>query len=111
MRAVTAHSEAGEGGVFAGVHGRQSVLGGTCHVASSSAFAILLSGDGRTSGVAERRGQIPGPSDSPAVHAHAVHANVAANLLEVVVMITAEGNQIAIHAMPMREKYARLLDS
>jgi hypothetical protein len=26
------------------------------------------------------------------------------------VMITAEGNQVAIHAMPMREKYARLLE-
>ena len=36
--------------------------------------------------------------------------DTAANLLEVVVMITAEGSQIAIHAMPMREKYARLLE-
>ncbi len=36
--------------------------------------------------------------------------DTAANLLEVVVMITAEGNQIAIHAMPMRDKYARLLE-
>jgi hypothetical protein len=35
--------------------------------------------------------------------------DTAANLLEVVVMITAEGNQIAIHAMPMRDKYAGLL--
>jgi hypothetical protein len=34
----------------------------------------------------------------------------AANLLEVVVMITAEGNHVAIHAMPMRDKYARLLE-
>ncbi|MBV9335522.1 MAG: hypothetical protein JO243_06470 [Solirubrobacterales bacterium] len=34
----------------------------------------------------------------------------AANLLEVVVMITAEGHQVAIHAMPMRDKYARLLE-
>jgi hypothetical protein len=33
-----------------------------------------------------------------------------ANLLEVVVMITAEGNQLAIHAMPMRDKYERLLE-
>jgi hypothetical protein len=36
--------------------------------------------------------------------------DTAANLLEVVVMITAEGNQVVIHAMPMRDKYARLLD-
>jgi hypothetical protein len=36
--------------------------------------------------------------------------DAAANLLEVVVMITAEGNQVAIHAMPMRDKYARLLE-
>jgi hypothetical protein len=35
--------------------------------------------------------------------------DVAGNLLEVVVMITREGTQIAIHAMPMRDKYARLL--
>jgi hypothetical protein len=34
----------------------------------------------------------------------------AGNLLEVVVMTTAEGKQIAIHAMPMRDKYARLLE-
>ena len=33
----------------------------------------------------------------------------AGNVLEVVVMITVEGNQIAIHAMPMRDKYKRLL--
>jgi hypothetical protein len=31
------------------------------------------------------------------------------NLLEVVVMITNEGNQLAIHAMPMRDEYRRLL--
>ena len=36
--------------------------------------------------------------------------DTAANLLEVMVMITADGSQIAIHAMPMREKYARLLE-
>ena len=35
--------------------------------------------------------------------------DTSANLLEVVVMITAEGSQIAIHAMPLRDKYARLL--
>ena len=35
----------------------------------------------------------------------------AGNLLEVIVMITAEGNKIAIHAMPMRTKYRRLLES
>ncbi len=36
--------------------------------------------------------------------------DAAANLLEVVVMITAAGNQVAIHGMPMRDKYARLLE-
>lgn len=36
--------------------------------------------------------------------------DTAANLIEMVVMITDEGNQIAIHAMPMRDKYARLLE-
>jgi hypothetical protein len=35
--------------------------------------------------------------------------DTAGNLLEVVVMITAEGNQVAIHAVPMGDKYARLL--
>jgi len=35
----------------------------------------------------------------------------AGNLLEAVVLITAEGTQIVIHAMPMRDKYAKLLDS
>ena len=37
--------------------------------------------------------------------------DTAGNLLEVVVLITVEGTQIVIHAMPMRDKYARLLDS
>ena len=37
-------------------------------------------------------------------------AGSAGNLLEVVVLITAEGTQIVIHAMPMRDKYTRLLD-
>ncbi|HVX19914.1 MAG TPA: hypothetical protein VHB02_01050 [Acidimicrobiales bacterium] len=32
----------------------------------------------------------------------------AGNLLEVVVMMTAEGQQLAIHAMPMRTKFRRL---
>ena len=36
--------------------------------------------------------------------------DTAANLLEVVMVITVEGDQVAIHAMPMREKYARLLE-
>ena len=36
--------------------------------------------------------------------------DTAGNLLEVVVMITVEGTQFAIHAMPMREKYRRLLE-
>ena len=35
----------------------------------------------------------------------------AGNLLEVIVMLTREGNTIAIHAMPMRPKYRRLLES
>jgi hypothetical protein len=35
--------------------------------------------------------------------------DTAGNLLEVVVMITTEGTQIAIHAMPMRDQYRRLL--
>ena len=36
--------------------------------------------------------------------------DTAGNLLEVLVLITAEGTQIVIHAMPMRDKYARLLE-
>ena len=36
--------------------------------------------------------------------------DTAGNLLEVVVLITVEGTQIVIHAMPMRDQYARLLD-
>ncbi len=39
-----------------------------------------------------------------------IGADTAANLLEVVVLVTAEGAQIVIHAMPMRDKYARLLE-
>ena len=35
--------------------------------------------------------------------------DTAGNLVEVVVMITTEGNQLAIHAMPMRDNYRRLL--
>ncbi len=34
----------------------------------------------------------------------------AGNLLEVVVIRTVEGNQLAIHAMRMRAKFRRLLD-
>jgi hypothetical protein len=34
----------------------------------------------------------------------------AGNLLEVVVITTVEGNQLAIHAMRMRGKFRRLLD-
>lgn len=34
----------------------------------------------------------------------------AGNLLEVIVLITEEGDEIAIHAMPMRPKYRRLLE-
>ena len=33
----------------------------------------------------------------------------AGNLLELVVMTTVEGNQLVIHAMPMRAKFRRLL--
>jgi hypothetical protein len=36
--------------------------------------------------------------------------DTAGNLLEVVALITGEGTQIVIHAMPMRDKYARLLE-
>ncbi len=36
--------------------------------------------------------------------------DTAGNLLEVVVLITAEATQIAIHAMPMRDQYTRLLE-
>ncbi len=35
----------------------------------------------------------------------------AANLLEVVVLITAEGDEMIIHAMPLRTLYRKLLDS
>jgi hypothetical protein len=34
----------------------------------------------------------------------------AANLLEVVVLITAEGDELIIHAMPLRDVYRKLLD-
>ncbi len=34
-----------------------------------------------------------------------------ANMLEVVVLSTVEGDRLAIHAMPMRPAYRRLLDS
>jgi hypothetical protein len=36
--------------------------------------------------------------------------DTAGNVLEVVVMITAEGEPLVIHAMAMRDKYRRLLD-
>lgn len=35
--------------------------------------------------------------------------DTAGNLLEVVVMIPVEGTQLAIHAMPIRDQYRRLL--
>jgi hypothetical protein len=38
-----------------------------------------------------------------------IEPDTAGNLLEVVVMITAQGTQFAIHAMPMRPEYRRLL--
>jgi hypothetical protein len=34
----------------------------------------------------------------------------AANLLEVVVLITADGDELIIHAMPLRTVYRKLLD-
>ncbi|MGH9164908.1 MAG: hypothetical protein ACRDZW_05265 [Acidimicrobiales bacterium] len=34
----------------------------------------------------------------------------AANLLEVIVLITTEGEELIIHAMPLRALYRRLLD-
>ena len=34
----------------------------------------------------------------------------AANLLEVIVFITAEGDEVIIHAMPLRAAYRKLLD-
>ena len=34
----------------------------------------------------------------------------AANLLEVVVLLTAEGAEMIIHAMPLRATYRKLLD-
>jgi hypothetical protein len=34
----------------------------------------------------------------------------AGNLLEVIVLITVEGDEIVIHAMPRRPKYRRLLE-
>jgi len=36
--------------------------------------------------------------------------DTAGNLLEVVVLISDEGDEIIIHAMPMRPKYRRLLE-
>ncbi len=34
----------------------------------------------------------------------------AANLLEIVVLVTREGDELIIHAMPLRPVYRRLLD-
>lgn len=34
----------------------------------------------------------------------------AANLLEIVVLVTAEGDEMIIHAMPLRTAYRKLLD-
>lgn len=36
--------------------------------------------------------------------------DTAGNLLEVIVLISREGDEIIIHAMPMRPKYQRLLE-
>lgn len=35
---------------------------------------------------------------------------IAGNLLELVVLITREGDEVIVHAMPMRPKYRRLLE-
>lgn len=68
-----------------------------------------------------------GVSDEDAIHAvtHAMATEAAGddpdrwlaigpgragNLLEVVVLVTAEGDEMVIHAMPMRPKYRRLLE-
>lgn len=37
--------------------------------------------------------------------------DLAANLLEIVVLITDAGDQMIIHAMPLRSTYRKLLDS
>lgn len=34
----------------------------------------------------------------------------AGNLLEIVVLISSDGNEFAIHAMPMRPKYRKLVE-
>ena len=36
--------------------------------------------------------------------------DTAGNLLELVVLVSTEGDEIIIHAMPMRPKYGRLLE-
>jgi len=36
--------------------------------------------------------------------------DTAGNLLELVVLVSTEGDEIIIHAMPMRPKYRRLLE-
>ena len=36
--------------------------------------------------------------------------DAAANLLELVVLVTSEGDEMIIHAMPMRSVYRKLLD-
>ena len=35
----------------------------------------------------------------------------AANLLEIVIVVTAEGDELIIHAMPLRSAYRKLLDT
>jgi hypothetical protein len=34
----------------------------------------------------------------------------AANLLEIVILVTAEGDELIIHAMPLRDAYRKLLE-
>jgi hypothetical protein len=39
-----------------------------------------------------------------------IGADPAANLLEVIVLVTTEGDELIIHAMPLRAVYRKLLD-
>jgi len=67
-----------------------------CRVARAQGFTDALAAE--LAGEEPERWLVIGPDQS-------------GSLLEVIVMITAEGDQIAIRAMPMRLKYRRLLES
>jgi hypothetical protein len=48
----------------------------------------------------------------PSARRHGVPDNdIAHAFLELVVLTTAEGEQLVVHAMPLRPKYRRLLES